>query len=121
MQSPESKISPVPEFCTPGRQNGSNKYPRWTPGPIAKTDQRVRTAAKASVARRIISMQPRLSCCVSGRPAGGPGPLEVETTEVARNVHDLSDQKQAGHLARLHSLRRESRRVHSSRGDLGFF
>src|SRR5689334_14543293 len=50
----------------------------------------------------------------------GPGPLEVEASEMARDIHDFSDEEQAGSFLCLHRLRREFIGVDTAGCDLGF-
>src|SRR5205085_4889606 len=47
------------------------------------------------------------SNALSGRVAGGPGPLKVVAAEVTGHVHDLPDEVEAGDAARLQRFGRK--------------
>ena len=73
-----------------------------------------RTAASTARSRE------KSSHCLSGAESGRPGPLEVETAELAGDVDDFSDEKKAGHFSRLHGLGREFVGIDAARGDFRF-
>src|SRR5207244_12242584 len=49
-----------------------------------------------------------------------PCPLKVESAQMASNVHDFTDEIQAGDFAALHHLCGKLIGVHASSGDFGF-
>ena len=51
---------------------------------------------------------------------GGPGPLEIEAAELARDVDDFADEEQAGNQARFHGFAGKLTRVDATCGDFGF-
>ena len=57
----------------------------------------------------------------SGRRAGGPSPLEVESAKMTGDVDNFPDEEEAGDLAALHRFRGQFVRVHAAGGDFGFF
>jgi len=56
----------------------------------------------------------------SGGRAGGPGPLKVETAEMAGHVDDFADEIKAGNLAAFHGFRGEFSGVDAACGHFGF-
>src|SRR5258708_38486661 len=53
------------------------------------------------------------------RMAGSPGPLEVESAEVAGHIDGLADEMQSLHARRLQRLRREIAGVHAPQSHFG--
>src|SRR5208282_5374944 len=54
------------------------------------------------------------------RGTGRPGPLEIEATEMAGDVDDFADEKQAGDFAALHGFGGELVGGDTAGGDFGF-
>jgi len=52
---------------------------------------------------------------------GGPGPLEIETAEMAGDVDNFADKEETGDSLRLHGFAGEFASVYAAGGDLGFF
>ena len=64
-------------------------------------------------ARLVLQRAPRAG-------AGCPCPLKIEAAQVSSDVHDFSDEEQAGNFSALHGFRRQFVGVHASRGHFGF-
>src|SRR5229473_1227029 len=58
--------------------------------------------------------------CLPGTKAGRPGPLEVESAEVAGYVHDFANEIKPGHFVAFHGPGREFVCVDAAGGDFGF-
>ena len=61
------------------------------------------------------------SDCAAGSNSRGPGPLKVETTEVASDIGCFSDDEEAGDGFGLHGPGIETGSIDSPSSDFGFF
>ena len=57
----------------------------------------------------------------AGSGSGGPGPLEIETTEMAGDIDDFADEEEAWNETGFHGFTGELVGVDASRGYFGFF
>src|SRR5271166_1196224 len=65
----------------------------------------------------------RNGCRSEGAAGGGgrgPGPLEIEAAEVARNVNDFTDEEEPGNSARFHGFAGKFAGVNATGGDFRF-
>ncbi len=58
---------------------------------------------------------------LGGGVGAGPGPLEVEATEVAGDVDDFTDEEEAANFRGFHGFAGKSAGIHAASGDFGFF
>src|SRR3981081_3654098 len=58
---------------------------------------------------------------LGGREAGGPGPLEIEATEMTSDVDNFADEEKSRHFCGFHRFAREFGSINASRSDFGLF
>lgn len=55
---------------------------------------------------------------VSSAESGCPGPLEIESSQMSRDIHNFADEKQSWYRAALHGFRGQFICIDAPRGDL---
>src|SRR5579863_247635 len=66
-------------------------------------------------------MDKRISKRAASGGARSPGPLKIESAEMASDVHDFADEEKAGHLFAFQCFAGEFTGVYAARGYFRFF